>query len=122
MIQVGSTLKVIDNSGARVVKCIRSEAGRYAFFGDVILVSIKSLRKKRRSFSKVKKGEVVRALVVRTKKILNSKCSIEYLENSVVLINKKNKLIGTRVFGSLPKILRATKYLRILFLSRGIII
>jgi len=73
MIQVGTYLNVQDNSGARSVLCIKVLKGyrsRYAFIGDLILVSIKKLRTKRRLLSKVKKGEILKALIIRTKKIL----------------------------------------------------
>jgi large subunit ribosomal protein L14 len=70
MIQVGTKLNVIDNSGARKVQCLKIFGGnkrRYAFVGDKILVSVKRLRAKRRAFSRVKKGELHIAIVVRTK-------------------------------------------------------
>jgi large subunit ribosomal protein L14 len=71
MIQKGTFLKVIDNSGAKNVCCIRivsNQKYRYAYTGDILLVSVKNLRAKRRFASKVKKGQLIRALVVRTKK------------------------------------------------------
>ena len=126
MIQNGSYLNVIDNSGAKTVYCIKVISGykrRYAFIGDLITVSIKILRSKRRSSSKTKKGEIYRAVVVRTKqkKTLFSGDNIHFFENSVVLLNKQNKFLGTRVFGSVPKILRYTKFLKIISLSSGIV-
>jgi len=117
---------VIDNSGARDVACIKVSSGykrRYASIGDVVVVSIKRLRKKRRSASKVKKGEVSKALVVRTKSN-NSDYSgktLNFFENSVVLLNNQNRPIGTRIFGVLPKSFRYTKYLKIVSLSAGLI-
>lgn len=124
MIQNGTVLKVIDNSGAKVVTCIKILVGfkkRYAYSGDIIVVSINSLRSKRRFNAKVKKGQVYRALIVRTK---TSKFSFvgdytTFLENSVLLLSKQNKLIGTRVFGSLQCNFRFTKFLKILSLSSG---
>ena len=126
MIQVGTVLNVIDNSGARKICCIKVISGykrRYAFAGDLIMVSVKSLRTKRKSTSKTKKGEVYKALVVRTKVQLKgfSGDNIKFLENSAILLNKQNKFIGTRVFGALPVKFRYTKYLRILSLSNGVI-
>ena len=124
MIQVGTTLNVIDNSGAKKVYCIRIIKGsnkRYAYLGDSILVVVKTLRKKRRALSKVKKGEIHNALIVRTK-TKKSYCfsdSFFSLENSVILLNKQQKFIGTRIFGALPKIFRYTKYMRALSLSAG---
>jgi len=122
MIQSGSYLKVIDNSGAREVKCIgvlKRVKQRYAFMGEIITVSVKKLRTRRKLFSKVKKGEIYRALITRTKLLTKSQSgdSILFSENSVVLLNKQNKLIGTRVFGGIYKHFRYTKYLKFLFLA-----
>lgn len=124
MIQKGSFLSVIDNSGAKSVCCIRIVGGyrkRYAFLGDVLVVSVKTLRNKRRSSSKVKKGDVLRAAVVRTKRriVSFSGNSLSFKQNSVVLMNKQNKIIATRVFGSVPKQLNYTRLLKIVSLSAG---
>ena len=125
MIQKGTFLKVIDNSGAKNVCCIRivsNQKYRYAYTGDILLVSIKKLRAKRRFASKVKKGQLIRALVVRTKK-KNSYFSgdnLSFFENSVILLKKNNKLIGTRIFGLLPRSLRYSQYMRLLALCAGI--
>ena len=76
MIQQQTILKVIDNSGAKTVKCIKVLGGykkKYAFLGEVIIVSVKNLRNKSKITSKVKKGEVCRALIVRTKKKYSNK-------------------------------------------------
>ncbi len=125
MIQVGTSLKVIDNSGAREVYCIGVLKGykqRYATIGEIITVSIKKLRTRRRTFSKVKKGEVVKALIVRVKKQFKTKIGfMSFFENSVILITSQNKLIGTRIFGALPKNFRYTKHMRLAFLSAGLI-
>lgn len=125
MIQVGTNLKNIDNSGAKSVTCIGCLAGykqHYASFGDIITVSVQKLRKKRRTLVKVKKGQVLQALIIRTKKVLSKASNLFFFENSVILLNKQKKLVGTRVFGSLPKILRFSKYLRLTFLARGLVI
>lgn len=126
MIQTGTFLKVFDNSGAKTVFCIKVLSGykrRYAYTGDKIIVSIKKLRNKRRVFSKVKKGEIHTALIIKIKKkykfIYGD--TLSFFENGVILLNKQNKLIGTRIFGALPKFFRYTKYLKLLFLSSGII-
>lgn len=126
MIQSGSFLNVIDNSGAKIVCCIKVLAGyrrRYAFLGDLILVSIKTLRTKRRSTAKVKKGEISKALIVRSKSKLKkfSGEMLSFYENSVILLNLQNKPVATRIFGSLPKNFRYTKFLRIGSLSAGLI-
>ena len=127
MIKVGTFLNVIDNSGARRVLCIRVLGGykrRCAFVGDLILISVKKLRSKRRFSTKAKKGEIYKALIIRTKSRIKSKfCqdSTKLFENAVVLISKQNKLVGTRIFGAVPKKIRYTKFLRIASLSSGII-
>jgi len=124
MIQAGSTLNVIDNCGAKRVSCIKVIKGfrkRYAFLGDVILVSIKKLRNRRRALSKVKKGEIYKALIVRlkTKYFTANKDAFSSNENSVVIFNKQGKFIGTRVFGSIVKSFRYTKYMRLIFMANG---
>ena len=126
MIQIGSYLNVVDNSGAKKVACIRINASckkRYAYIGDNIVVSIKSLRSKRRIFSKVKKGEVFVALVVRTKKTDTDffQNQFSFFQNSAVLLTRQNKLIGTRIFGALPRIFRFSKYMRMISLCSGLI-
>jgi large subunit ribosomal protein L14 len=124
MVKSGTYLKVIDNSGAKRVFCIKVLKGykcRYATIGDVIIVSVKSIRAKRKLSVRAKKGTLQKALVVRikfySKKFNGNSC--QFLENSVVILNKKNKLLGTRIFGSLPKILRYTKYFKLVSLSAG---
>lgn len=126
MIQTGTTLNVIDNSGAKKAYCIKIRQGykkRYAAIGDIILVAIKTLRKKRRSLSKVKKGEMYHALIIRTKtpKAYPFFDNFNFLENAVILFTKQNKFLGTRIFGSIIKQFRYTKYMRLLSMSSGFI-
>jgi len=126
MIQKGSFINVIDNSGAKEVACIHVVGGyrkRYAYLGDIIIVSIKSMRTKRKTISKIKKGDIVKALIVKTKKrtqFFNSE-SVSFSENAVVLISLQDKFIGTRIFGSILKSFRYTPYIKLLSLSSGII-
>lgn len=126
MIQVGTILNVIDNSGAKKVRCIKVPFGykrRYASIGDLITVSVYSIRKKRKLTSKTKKGEVHKALIVRTILGLSSPSGEKhsFLDNSVVLVGKQNRLIGTRILGPLPIYFRYTRFLRILSIASGII-
>lgn len=126
MIQVGTILNVVDNSGAKKVRCIKVPFGykrRYASIGDLITVSIYSIRKKRKSTSKTRKGEVHKALIVRTVSGLSFYSGERqiFLDNSVVLIGKQNRLIGTRILSPLPIYFRYTRFLRILSISTGII-
>ncbi|MEE9613688.1 MAG: 50S ribosomal protein L14 [Thermodesulfobacteriota bacterium] len=118
MIQMQSVVGVADNSGARKVYCIRVVAASnktYARIGDVIVGSIKEAIPQ----SKVKKGEVIRAVVVRTVK--GSKRAdgshIKFDENSVVLLTKDNEPIGTRIFGPVARELRAKKFMKIISLA-----
>lgn len=126
MIQIGSYLKVIDNSGAKLAFCIRiitKYKAKTAKIGDTILVSIKSVRKNRRDSSKVTKGKIFKALILRIK-ILNKQLSgnsYKFLENGIILLTKQNKLIATRILGLINKEFRYTKFSRLLILSAGII-
>lgn len=126
MIQIGTSLSIIDNSGGKKAYCIRIIKGykkRYAFLGDLILVAIQSLRKRRRALSKVKKSELYYAVIVRTKTRVLGRChdNFYFLENSIVLLNKQNKYIGTRVFGPITKSFRYSKYARLISMSSGLI-
>jgi large subunit ribosomal protein L14 len=118
MIQVETNLDVADNSGARRVQCIRVLGGsrrRYASVGDIIVVSIKDAIPR----GKVKKGEVMRAVVVRTAKDVRRPdgSSIRFDRNAAVLINKQGEPIGTRIFGPVTRELRARGYMKIVSLA-----
>ncbi|MBC8269293.1 MAG: 50S ribosomal protein L14 [Rhodospirillaceae bacterium] len=118
MIQVETNLAVADNSGARRVQCIKVLGGskrRYASVGDVIVVSIKEAIPRGR----VKKGDVVQAVVVRTAKDINREdgTTIRFDNNAAVLINKQGEPIGTRIFGPVTRELRAKKYMKIISLA-----
>ena len=126
MIQKGSFLQVIDNSGAKEVCCIQVVKGyrrRYGYVGNLLVVSIKSLRKQRRLSSKIKKGDIVNALIVRTLNPLKtySNESLCFFENAVVLLTKSKvlKFLGSRIFGSVPKLFRFTKFLKIVSMCTG---
>ncbi len=118
MIQQESVLNVADNSGAKRVACIRVLGGtrrRYASIGDVIVVSVKEAIPN----SKVKKGEVVRAVVVRTAKEISRPDGtlIRFDENAAVLINQYGEPVGTRIFGPVARELRAKRYMKIISLA-----
>lgn len=126
MIQQQTILKVADNSGAKTVRCIKVLGGfkkRYAKLGDIVVVSVQQLRNKSKKTSKVSKGEVFRALVVRTKKRYRKKDGSSFFlqENAVALINKQGNPIGTRILGPIPKILKKTKFMKFVSLSIGLI-
>ena len=124
MIQPQTLLKVLDNSGAKTVKCIKILGGyknKTAKIGDIIVVSVKNLRNKFKTSSKVKKGEVYRAIILKTKKSqINKDGSICFFNtNSVCLINKQNKPIGSRISGPIPKFFKKGKYSRFTNLATG---
>jgi large subunit ribosomal protein L14 len=118
MIQQSTVLDVADNSGAKKVYCIKVLGGskrRYASVGDIIVVSVREAI----AGAKVKKGEIARAVVVRTKKeIARSDGSyIRFDGNSAVLISKENEPIGTRIFGPVARELRAKRFMKIVSLA-----
>jgi large subunit ribosomal protein L14 len=118
MIQAETKLTAADNSGARVLYCIKVLGGsrrRYASIGDIIVVSVKEAIPN----AKVKKGDVLKAVVVRTKKeIRRSDGSfIRFDDNSAVLINAQKEPIGTRIFGPVARELRAKRFMKIVSLA-----
>ena len=118
MIQTQSVLEVADNSGARKVMCIKVLGGsrrRYATVGDVIVVAIREAIPN----AKVKKGEVARAVIVRTSKEIsrNDGSYIRFDDNSAVLVDNQHEPIGTRIFGPVARELRAKRFLKIISLA-----
>ena len=118
MIQMQSNLEVADNSGARRVQCIKVLGGshrRYASVGDVIVVSVKEAIPRGR----VKKGDVHRAVIVRTAKEVRrvDGTAIRFDRNAAVLINKQNEPIGTRIFGPVVRELRVKNHMKIISLA-----
>ena len=118
MIQQETRLDVADNSGAREVMCIKVLGGskrKYAAVGDVIVVSVKDAIPRGR----VKKGDVLRAVVVRTSKEIrrDDGSAVRFDRNAAVLINKQGEPIGTRIFGPVPRELRARKFMKIISLA-----
>ncbi|NRA06734.1 MAG: 50S ribosomal protein L14 [Myxococcales bacterium] len=118
MIQQESVLDVADNSGARKVACIRVLGGsrrRYASVGDIIVVSVKEAIPN----SRVKKGEVRRAVIVRTAKAIgrNDGSFIKFDDNAAVLLDTQKEPVGTRIFGPVARELRAHKFMKIVSLA-----
>ena len=118
MIQMQSVLDVADNTGARAVMCIKVLGGsrrKYASVGDIIVVTVKEAT----STAKVKKGQVLKAVIVRTKKEINrgDGTYIRFDTNSAVLINAQNEPIGTRIFGPVARELRAKQFVKIVSLA-----
>ncbi|BAU24049.1 50S ribosomal protein L14 [Caldimicrobium thiodismutans] len=118
MIQQQSFLNVADNSGAKELMCIRVLGGskrRYGSVGDIIVATVKDALPN----SKVKKGDVVKAVIVRTKKEVQRAdgSSIRFDENAAVLINQYKEPIGTRIFGPVARELRAKGFMKIISLA-----
>jgi large subunit ribosomal protein L14 len=118
MIQQESVLEVADNSGARKVACIRVLGGtrrRYATIGDVIVVAVKDAIPNAR----VKKGDVRRAVVVRTAKAIGRRDGsyIRFDDNAAVLIDAQREPVGTRIFGPVARELRAKRFMKIISLA-----
>ncbi len=118
MIQTESVLKVADNSGAKLVKCLKVLGGsrrRYAGIGDVIVVTVSEAMPN----SKVKKGSIMKAVVVRTKRE-NRRPDGSYIrfdENSAVMLNANKEPVGTRIFGPVARELRLRKFMKIVSLA-----
>lgn len=118
MIQVESVLEVADNSGARKVQCIKVLGGskrRYAYVGDIIKVSVKETIPN----SKVKKGSVMQAVIVRTAKEVRRPDGsyIRFDNNAAVLVTAQREPIGTRIFGPVARELRAKQFMKIVSLA-----
>ena len=118
MIQTESRLEVADNTGAKSVLCIKVLGGskrRYATVGDVIVVSIKEAIPR----GKVKKGDVMKAVVVRVRKDIRRADGsvIRFDRNAAVLINNQSEPVGTRIFGPVPRELRAKNHMKIISLA-----
>jgi len=118
MIQMQTRLDVADNSGARELMCIKVLGGSHrktASIGDVIVVSVKSAIPR----GKVKKGDVHRAVIVRTKFVTKRQdgSAIRFDGNAAVLVSKQNEPIGTRIFGPVARELRAKKFMKIVSLA-----
>ena len=118
MIQMQTNLDVADNSGARRVMCIKVLGGakrRYAGVGDLIVVSVKEAIPRGR----VKKGDVLRAIVVRTAQGVKRRDGslIRFDKNAAVIVNKQSEPVGTRIFGPVPRDLRAKNHMKIISLA-----
>lgn len=126
MIQQMTILKVSDNSGAKTVKCLKILNGfkkKYAKLGDIVLVSVQQLRNRSKKTSKVKKKEIYKALIIRTK--LGHRKGTGYFKtfknNSVTLLNKQGNPIGSRILGPISMALKKKKFQKFINISKGFI-
>ena len=126
MIQQQTILKVGDNSGAKTIKCIKVLTGfkrRFAKIGDIIVVSVQKLRNKSRLSSKVRQGEVHKAIILRTKTktVRKDGTTLFFQSNVASLINKQGKPLASRIFGPIPKKLKNKNFLKSVTISSGFI-
>lgn len=132
MIQTQTILKVADNSGAKTVKCIGFvDTQKNAFIGDCIIVSVRNLSRKEIPLNKgvssktiIKKGQVFKALIIRTKKGISKRKyghKLAFDTNAVILINNQGNMVGSRIFGPITRELRLKNYQKILSYSDRIL-
>ena len=123
MIQSQTKLSIKDNTGVKKGQCIKTFNKTNAKIGDIILISIKSLKNSNIKKLKIKKGDLFKALIIRTK--FSSKNTIgnliKFSENNAILLNNNNQLIGNRIFGPIPSILRKQKNIKLISLASYII-
>jgi len=125
MVQIQTLLTVVDNSGGKRVRCLKilkkGAKTRYGKIGDVIVVSVQQIRTKNKLISKVKKGDVLYGVIVKTRFSFKRTCGLSFLsqKNAVVLLNKQFKPLATRVLGLIPRELRNNKFSKIVSLSAG---
>lgn len=122
MIQERSILKVADNSGAKIVRCFRILGGtrrRYARVGDIIVTSVQVAAPR----ANVKKKDIVKALVVRTREVMRRTDGsyVRFDENAVVLVDAKKEPVGTRVFGPMPRELKARGFEKLMTMAEEIV-
>lgn len=122
MIQERSILKVADNSGAKIVRCFRILGGsrkRYAALGDIVVASVQVAEPRKQ----IKKKDIVKALVVRTKNAIrrNDGSYVRFGENAVVLLDSKKEVIATRVFGPMPRELKAKGFDALMTMAEEIV-
>lgn len=127
MIQPQTLLKIADNSGGKLARCLKilkkGAKPRYGGLGDIVVVSVNQLRNKNRITSKVKRGDVIKGVIVKTKSkhTRSNGTSFCFQQNAVVLLDKQFKPLATRVLGIIPKELKTSKFSKIISLSAGTI-
>lgn len=124
MIQQQTIIEISDNSGGKTAKCLKLVGGfkkKFAFIGDIIIVSIQTLRNKTKIISKVQKGEIYKAIILTTKHNTKRKDNIYTIfnKNCICLLNKQDNLLGTRITGPISAKLKGAKYQKIISISRG---
>jgi len=123
MIQTQSLLTISDNSGCKLGRCIKVFKKKWGLCGDLILISIRKIKKKKKSKLKIEKGDIMHALILRTKSKYQRKNSnfIKFNKNCITPLNKQFRPIGTRIIGPVLRELRKSKFMKIASLSKGFI-
>jgi large subunit ribosomal protein L14 len=126
MVQQQTLLKVVDNSGAKLAKCIKILGGlkkKYGFIGDYITVSIQQLKNKSKKTCKVKKKEIYKALIIKTKTKIWKKTGYAktFTHNAIILLNKQKNPVATRILTYVPASLKTRKLQKIITLSVGLV-
>jgi len=125
MIQAQTLLKIADNSGGKFAKCLKilkkGTVPRYGAVGDTVVVSIQQLRNKNRLTAKVRRGDVLKGVIVKTRNKLRRGQGVSFCfqQNAVVLLDKQLKPVASRVLGVIPKELKTNKFSKIISLSSG---
>jgi large subunit ribosomal protein L14 len=125
MIQKETYLNIIDNTGVKKVSCIHIYGGyrkRYAHIGDIVLTAVKSVKSKNSEELKYKKGDIAKVLILYTNKEYKTFYSDHFknYENAGVIISANNKIVGSRIFGSVNNKFRFSKFLKVVTLSKGV--
>lgn len=126
MLQVQSLFRVCDNSGAKTVRCIKVLGGfkrKYAVVGDLIVVSVRRVKQHKKKKIKIKEGDVVRAVIVRSKAITKRRnySQFKWKENAVVVLASRTKPFATRIIGPVSREIRLTKFMKLASLSSGLV-
>lgn len=124
MIQQQTKLKVADNSGAKIVKCIKLLGGfnrNFSKYGEKVIVSVQQLRNKSKFLSKVRKGEIYKAVILKSKKkqLRKDGSTFNHNENSVFLLNKQSKPLATRIISPITKELKTKEFARLINIASG---
>lgn len=127
MIQMQTLVRIADNSGGKIGKCLKilkkGRTPKIGNIGDLILISVKTLRTKNRDLSRVKKGQLVYGVIIKTKFLNKRKIGLNFNfnKNAIVIVNKQFEPLATRVLGTIPRELKKKKFSKIISLSAGIL-
>ena len=123
MIQIQTKLKIKDNTGVKKGQCIKTFQGSFASIGDIILISVKSLRLNKKKKKKINKGDILKALIIQTKYSVQNTIGnyIRFDENCIIILNNNNQPLGTRILGPITSEFRKKKNMKIISLASNIL-